>query len=63
MAKEKNANGFNSIQEKMNRLDEIIIKLQSEEGSLEEKIELYKEGKKLSSELTVQFKDLRQDID
>lgn len=54
---------FNTIQEKMDRLDKIIVEIQSDKCSLEDKISLYKEGKKLISELDSRFNEARKEIE
>ena len=40
-----------TFEEKMNRLEKIISKLENEKLGLEESVQLYEEGKKLTKEL------------
>ena len=56
MAKEK-------FEDRMNRLSEIVEKLDDENVDLDESIKLYEEGLKLSKELTEQLEGFKEKID
>ncbi|MBR0461372.1 MAG: exodeoxyribonuclease VII small subunit [Erysipelotrichaceae bacterium] len=56
MAKEK-------FEDRMNRLSEIVEKLDDENVDLDESIKLYEEGLKLSKELKEQLEGFKEKID
>ena len=56
MAKEK-------FEDRMNRLSEIVEKLDDENVDLDESIKLYEEGLKLSKELEEQLEGFKEKID